>query len=59
MFGPLNGPRIALVASACLAGFAALIAGYPGAGVVLFSAVAIHGLGWLYLYRQQRGRRPS
>jgi hypothetical protein len=42
-----------------LAGLAALIAGYPGASIILFSAVAIHGLGWVYLYRQQRGRRTN
>ncbi|HET7846374.1 MAG TPA: hypothetical protein VFL72_02710 [Acidimicrobiia bacterium] len=59
MFGPLNGPRVALVGAACVAGLAALIAGYPGASIVLFSGVAIHGLGWLYLYRQQRGRHPG
>jgi hypothetical protein len=59
VFGPLNGPRIALVCTAFFAGLAALIAGYPGASIVLFAAVAIHGLGWLYLYRQQRGRRPG
>jgi hypothetical protein len=59
VFGPLNGPRIALVCTAFVAGLAALIAGYPGASLVLFAAVAIHGLGWLYLYRQQRGRHPS
>jgi hypothetical protein len=58
MFGPLNGPRVALVGAACLAGLAALIVGYPGASIVLFSAVAIHGLGWLYLYRQ-RDNRPG
>ncbi|HLF61425.1 MAG TPA: hypothetical protein VI980_09630 [Acidimicrobiia bacterium] len=59
MFGPLNGVRVALVATACLAGLVALIAGYPGASIVLFTAVAIHGLGWLYLYRQQRGGRSG
>ncbi|MEX1134158.1 MAG: hypothetical protein WED83_04885 [Acidimicrobiia bacterium] len=59
MFGPLNGARVALVGTACLAGLVALIAGYPEASVLLFAAVAVHGLGWLYLYRQQRGRRPG
>ena len=50
MFGPLNGVRVALVAGAILAALAALFAGFVGAAIVLLVAVAIHGLGWLYLY---------
>lgn len=50
MFGPLNGVRTALVAGALLAAVVSFIAGYPGAGAVLLAGVAIHGLGWLYLY---------
>jgi hypothetical protein len=58
MFGPLNGVRVALVCFAVVAALAALIAGYPFVTVVLLGGVAIHGLGWLYLYRQHL-RRPS
>lgn len=53
MFGPLNGVRIVLVAGAVIAAVAAVIAGYFMAGLVLLAGVAIHGLGWLYLYRQE------
>jgi hypothetical protein len=52
MFGPLNGVRVALVCFAVLAAFAALLAGYPAATWILLSGVAIHGIGWMYLYRQ-------
>jgi hypothetical protein len=52
MFGPLNGVRVALVSFAVIAAIAALIAGYPAAAVVLLGGVIIHGLGWLFLYRQ-------
>ena len=53
MFGPLNGVRVALVATACVAAIAALVAGFTAAAIVLLVAVGIHGLGWLYLYRQR------
>lgn len=55
MFGPLNGVRTALVAAATLAALVSWAAGYPGAAAVLAVGVAIHGIGWLYLYvsRQQ------
>jgi hypothetical protein len=56
MFGPLNGVRVALVASAAVAAIAALIAGYPFVAAVLIAGVAVHGLGWLYLYRQHLRR---
>ncbi len=52
MFGPLNGVRVALVGFAVVAAIAALIVGYPLVAVVLLTGVAIHGLGWLFLYRQ-------
>jgi hypothetical protein len=52
MFGPLNGVRTALVISAAVAALASLVAGHPVAAIVLLIAVAIHGLGWLYLYRR-------
>lgn len=57
MFGPLNGARIALVCFAVVAAIAALIAGYPMVTWVLLLGVAIHGLGWLYLYRQHLRRQ--
>ncbi len=50
VFGPLNGVRTALVAAAALAALVSLLSGYPGAAVVLLVGVALHGLGWLYLY---------
>lgn len=50
MFGPLNGVRTALVIAAFLAALVSLIAGYPAAAAVLGAGVALHGLGWLYLY---------
>jgi len=50
VFGPLNGVRTALVIAAAIAAIASLIAGYPAAAAVLALGVAIHGLGWLYLY---------
>lgn len=50
MFGPLNGVRTALVVLAALAAMVSLVAGYPGVALVLLLGVAIHGLGWLYLY---------
>jgi hypothetical protein len=59
MFGPLNGVRVALVCFAIVAAIAALIAGYPMVTVVLLAGVALHGLGWLYLYRQHLRRSPN
>jgi hypothetical protein len=56
MFGPLNGVRVALVSFAVVAAIAALIAGYPLVTGVLLLGVAVHGLGWLYLYRQHLRR---
>ncbi len=53
VFGPLNGVRVALVSSAVVAALAALLVGYPFVAVVLLAGVAIHGLGWIYLYRQR------
>jgi len=56
MFGPLNGVRVALVALAGVAAVAGLIAGYPVVTLVLVLGIAVHGLGWLYLYRQHLHR---
>jgi type III secretory pathway component EscV len=57
VFGPLNGVRTALVIAAVLAALVSLIAGYPGAAIVLMFGVAIHGAGWYYLYvtRDRKG----
>jgi hypothetical protein len=54
MFGPLNGVRTALVTAAALAALLAGVLGQWIVAVVLLLGVAVHGLGWLYLYR----RRP-
>lgn len=50
MFGPLNGVRTALVIAAAIAALLCFLVGYPGAAMVLLAGVAIHGLGWVYLY---------
>lgn len=52
MFGPLNGVRTALVIAAALAALMAAAFGQWVVTFVLLLAVGIHGLGWLYLYRQ-------
>ncbi len=59
MFGPLNGVRVALVCFAVVAAIAGLIAGYPIVSALLLAGVALHGLGWLYLYRQHLRRYPD
>lgn len=55
MFGPLNGVRVALVCAAAGAAIAALLLGHVMVSLVLLAGVAVHGLGWLYLYRQKTG----
>lgn len=52
MFGPLNGVRSILVAAAAVTAVIAAFFGWWGAAAVLLVAIAIHGLGWLYLYRK-------
>ncbi|MFO7292401.1 MAG: hypothetical protein FWJ92_06805 [Actinomycetes bacterium] len=54
MFGPLNGVRTALVIGAGLAAVVGAILGHWAVTAVLGLAVAIHGLGWLYLYRRHQ-----
>ena len=49
--------RVALVCFAVVAALAGLIAGYPLVSAILLLGVAIHGVGWLYLYREHL-RRP-
>lgn len=57
MFGPLNGVRTALVVGAALTALLAAAFGQWLVTAVLLLGVAIHGLGWLYLYRQ--AQRPD
>lgn len=54
MFGPLNGVRTALVIGAAVAALVAGALGYWSVTLVLGLGVAIHGLGWLYLYRARQ-----
>ena len=56
MFGPLNGVRTALVIAAAVAAIAAAILGEWVMAMLLFAGVALHGLGWWYLWSQ---RDPS
>lgn len=53
MFGPLNGVRTALVIAAAFAALLAIFLGYWLVSVMLLLGVAVHGLGWLYLYKNQ------
>lgn len=57
MFGPLNGVRTALVIAAGFTALVAAVLGYWTVTTVLALAIAVHGLGWLYLYRQHQ-REP-
>lgn len=59
MFGPLNGVRTALVIGAVLAALVSLVSGYPGAAALLLVGVAIHGLGWVYLYLNRDRTGPD
>ena len=59
MFGPLNGVRTALVALAALAALAAIALGQWIMGLALLAGVAVHGFGWLYLYRRHQATTPS
>ncbi|MFP3913328.1 MAG: hypothetical protein ACLFWM_00505 [Actinomycetota bacterium] len=54
MFGPLNGVRTALVIGAALTALVAAVLGQWTVTVVLGLGVAVHGLGWLYLYQVRR-----
>lgn len=57
MFGPLNGVRSALVIAAFLTAILAAILGFWTASFVLLAAVAVHGLGWLYLWKRAESHR--
>lgn len=56
MFGPLNGVRTALVISAAIAAVLAAVFGQWIMTAMLLAGVAVHGVGWWYLYR--RGAPP-
>ena len=58
VFGPLNGPRIALVELPGWPGSRARSPDIRGRARAL-SPVAIHGLGWLYLYRSSGAINPQ
>lgn len=55
MFGALNGVRVALVATASVAAIVAAAVGQWAVTLVLAVGIALHGLGWLYLYRRHQG----
>ncbi len=59
MFGPLNGVRSALVALAAITAVAAAFLGYWIVTVVLGLAVAVHGLGWWYLYGEAQKEKTQ
>lgn len=54
----MNGVRVALVSLAALTALVAFAFGQFLVGAVLMAGVAIHGLGWLYLYRQRSTGDP-
>ncbi|MDX1447859.1 MAG: hypothetical protein R3246_02250 [Acidimicrobiia bacterium] len=58
MFGPLNGVRSALVIAAALAALAAAFLGEWVMAGLLALGVAIHGLGWWYLWKQKPPADP-
>ncbi|HEY5684752.1 MAG TPA: hypothetical protein VIY70_05210 [Acidimicrobiia bacterium] len=53
MFGPLNGVRVALVASAVVAAVAAAALGQWVVTVFLLAGVGLHGVGWWFLWRSR------
>ena len=59
MFGPLNGVRSALVATAVVSAIIAFALGWTIAGVVILTGVAVHGLGWWWLYQRHRPSAPD
>ena len=54
MFGPLNGVRTALVIAAAVAALAAIVLGEWVMATMLLLGVALHGVGWWYLWRRQQ-----
>jgi hypothetical protein len=57
MFGPLNGVRTALVIAAAITAIAAAFMGEWIVTTMLTLAVALHGLGWWYLWRRHQSSR--
>lgn len=53
MFGPLNGVRTALVVAAVVTAVAAAFLGEWLTAAVLAIAVALHGVGWWFLWRHR------
>lgn len=59
MFGPLNGVRTALVAVAAIAAVLAGVFGQWVMTAMLLAGVAVHGVGWWYLYKRHRERQVT
>ncbi len=57
MFGPLNGVRTGLVIAAALAGITAALLDQWVVTAALGAGIAIHGLGWWYLYQRHQTQR--
>lgn len=55
MFGPLNGPRTALVVGYALAAIAAGALGQWIVSAIFTVGIAAHGWLWWKLYRDRRG----
>lgn len=53
VFGPLNGVRTALVVLAGIAAIAAAVLGEWVMAALLAAGVAVHGVGWWYLWKQR------
>ena len=53
VFGPLNGVRTALVIAAGIAAVAAAVLGEWVMAGLLGAGVALHGVGWWYLWKHQ------
>lgn len=54
MFGPLNGVRTALVIAAGVAAIAAVALGEWVMAAMLGLGIALHGVGWWYLWRSRQ-----
>lgn len=59
MFGPLNGVRTGLVIAAAITGIMAAILGQWAVTAALGAGIAVHGLGWLYLYQRHQGEQSA
>ncbi|MDH3308585.1 MAG: hypothetical protein OEO77_13840 [Acidimicrobiia bacterium] len=54
IFGPLNGVRVGLVAAAAGAAILGAILGQWAVTAVLGAGVAVHGFGWVWMYRRHQ-----